>query len=844
MTAGRVVPEMADLDGAYDVRQEIGRGGMGVVYLARRRDAGTEVAIKVIHPRSADDAEALARSAREGRTVARLEHPYIVPIHETRQLADGSLALVMEYIPGRTLREAIRTDGAFPIERAVSLLRDIAQALAYAHEQGIVHRDVKPENIFLHERTGRAMLSDFGIARAMESDTYLTMTGAAIGTPAYMSPEQIDGARVDGRSDLYSLALVGWEMLTGKRPWAGESLYSVIYRQKHDFVAPLADARPDAPDNLRYAIEGALLKNRERRHANARELIAQLDGTPHALAVRERLSAEIVAEREAHARGGGDPHSTVTFRRPVEIFSPPEVVRSRRVPRVLAAAAVVLGLLGATAFYVRAVRSRTVSGSPAIALSPVDEGSLRPGGDSALRSSRTARDSARITNERAGSLAPPSRVDTALRIGNDRPAVIDLPVARVPAAESATARERTGGSAIASAARVPPVAPPPQVASASPSTPVASARADSANSGDADPGSAAYVASAVAVGGTHSCMVAGGGVVYCWGGNDRGQLGDGTSSRRPGATRLSGSVRFATLAAGIAHTCGVGRDGGAYCWGANERGQLGDGSLTARAEPARVLDVGGVRSIRAGMAHTCALAVSGDVYCWGANQNGELGDGTTTPRSRAARVPATVKFRALAVGLNHSCALSTDGLAYCWGENGAGQVGDGGTADRALPTPVAGGLRFTAISGGSAHTCGITLDSRLYCWGRNAYGQLGNGATADSRVPARAAGDVAFRSVALGSVHSCALARDGQAYCWGRNTYGQIGDGTQTDRAAPARVQGEHAFSVIQANGAHTCGTSPSGESFCWGYNAEGQLGDGTRIDRARPIYVEKPAGM
>src|SRR5688500_2219408 len=262
-----------DLERDYEILGELGRGATAVVYRARDRELGREVAIKVIRPKYVDDDETVARLAREARTVAQLQHPNIVTLYAVRRVRDGSLALVMQFVPGRTLREILNEKGAWSFERADRVLRDVAGALAHAHERGIVHRDVKPENIFIDERTGRALLSDFGVARSIESDSQLTATGTAIGTPSYMSPEQIDGTQLDGRSDLYSLGLVGWEMITGRRPWDGEGLYSVIYKQKREELSPLDEVRPDTPDRLIYLIEGATRKAADERWSSAAQFL-------------------------------------------------------------------------------------------------------------------------------------------------------------------------------------------------------------------------------------------------------------------------------------------------------------------------------------------------------------------------------------------------------------------------------------------------------------------------------------------------------------------------------------------------------------------------------------------
>ena len=156
----------------------------------------------------------------------------------------------MEYIDGGTVRDRLREYGAFSAEDAEAVLRDLANALGYAHRQGIVHRDVKPENVFLEAGTRRALLSDFGIARRIEGDAPITLLGAARGTPQYMSPEQIDGGKIDGRSEIYSLGVLGWELLTGRRPWADENLYSIIYKQKHEELPRITTLRPRVPANL------------------------------------------------------------------------------------------------------------------------------------------------------------------------------------------------------------------------------------------------------------------------------------------------------------------------------------------------------------------------------------------------------------------------------------------------------------------------------------------------------------------------------------------------------------------------------------------------------------------
>ena len=313
--------DLRALEDDYELIRELGQGGMAAVYLARRRVTGTLVAIKAIRARYLDDPDALHRFAREARTVAGLDHPNIVRTEASEEIDDRAVAIIMEYLEGGTARDRLREYGAFSAEDAESVLRDVASALGYAHRRGIVHRDVKPENVFLDKRTGRALLADFGIARRIEGDEQITMLGASLGTPQYMSPEQIDGASVDGRSDIYSLGVLGWELLTGERPWAGESLYGVIYRQKHEDLPRITSLRPRVPANLLFAIEGALVKNREGRWQDIDQFLEHLTYNPPPVLAR--------SPREGEPAGADAP--TVRFRR---IATPPSAMPiSADIPR-------------------------------------------------------------------------------------------------------------------------------------------------------------------------------------------------------------------------------------------------------------------------------------------------------------------------------------------------------------------------------------------------------------------------------------------------------------------------------------------------------------------------------
>jgi tRNA A-37 threonylcarbamoyl transferase component Bud32 len=340
---------LSALDAEYEIVSEIGRGGISSVYLAHERELRRAVAIKVIRDAFLEDPEARARVDREAHTLAQLQHPNIISILAARRLPDGTLALVMQLARGRTLRQAVQQDGAFPPGRALSVFKQAASALAYLHGLGIVHRDVKPDNIFVEEGD-RILLADLGIAKQNDGGANVTLTGVVVGTPAYMAPEQIDGLPLDGRSDLYSLGLVIHELLTGHRPWEGENLYNIIFKQKNESLPPLGSLRPDLPAHLIYGVERALVKELDRRWSSAEELLDHLENQTFAAPPR-RAGAPAAAPQqpdppeEDAASAAAEPELAELFRRP-RSRTEPEPQGTRIGSRAIVAAAVVGFVLG------------------------------------------------------------------------------------------------------------------------------------------------------------------------------------------------------------------------------------------------------------------------------------------------------------------------------------------------------------------------------------------------------------------------------------------------------------------------------------------------------------------
>jgi serine/threonine-protein kinase len=279
------------LESQYEVEKEIGRGGMGIVYGARDKRLKRPVAIKLLPPELAFRSEIRSRFLREAEMAAQLSHPNIVPIYSVDE-REGLVYFVMALVEGENLGTRIATKGPVPPAEARRILREVGDALAYAHSQNTVHRDIKPDNILIDATTGRTMVTDFGIARAVSEggDSKLTATGIAIGTPAYMSPEQSAGDRdIDGRTDLYALGIVAYQMLCGDLPFNATSAPALLVKHLSEKPVPI-DQRAMVPPDLARAVMLCLEKNPDDRFPDARAFVQALE-TGNVPALPQRQSA-------------------------------------------------------------------------------------------------------------------------------------------------------------------------------------------------------------------------------------------------------------------------------------------------------------------------------------------------------------------------------------------------------------------------------------------------------------------------------------------------------------------------------------------------------------------------
>jgi serine/threonine-protein kinase len=286
----------------FVIEREIGRGGMGIVYLGVDVKLDRPVAIKVLPEHLAGVPEVRERFLREARTAAKLSHPSIVPIYRADE-TDGVVYIVMAYVDGASLAERITAQTMMPMRELARILRDVALALDYAHAHGVVHRDIKPENILVERASGRALVTDFGIARLAEAKP-LTATGQVLGTVHYMSPEQISGEPVDGRSDLYSLGVVGFRALTGRLPFDSDTASAVLVAHVVKPAPKVREIAPRVPEALAALIDCCLAKDPAARCASGLDFARRIDEAMPELEQSGVVAGDdraIISEREARA---------------------------------------------------------------------------------------------------------------------------------------------------------------------------------------------------------------------------------------------------------------------------------------------------------------------------------------------------------------------------------------------------------------------------------------------------------------------------------------------------------------------------------------------------------------
>ena len=692
--------------GRYEIGCELGRGGMGIVFEAHDPLIGRTVALKTIPLdgyRTAAEREWLREHLfREARSAGALSHPNLVTIHDSG--VEGDLAFIaMERLDGPTLQQRLIAGERLEREEAVGILRQAAGALDYAHQAGVVHRDIKPSNIMFHRKCQQGAtvkITDFGIAKITGAELP-TRTGMPAGTPNYMSPEQIQGHAVDGRSDQFSLAVVAFEMLTARKAFPAESLvtvvHEIVYGERPSARAVVAEL-PSAVDEV---FNRGLAKDSRDRYQTCAEFVTALDAAfttpePRVEPLRRRrwhwiaAAAAVMLLVVAWFASRRPPQGQAVLNRDFEKLGlKAEAYLDNRpgwphrddhtwqyVP------AQVGGLSGVV----------QMAGGWEHSLVLKSDGTVWAWG-----------------NNGSGRLGDGTTKDrpTPIQIGSRAVGFVTL------AAGGHSLAIKNDGSVWAWGGN--------------PDFELGDGTATDRWTPVQVRGLSGVVS--VAAGGWHNLALKNDGSVWSWGLNDHMQLGDGTKTNNRTPVRINGLSGVAAISAGNLHSLAVKRDGSVWAWGFNENGRLGDGTTTDRSTPVQVHGISGVMAIAVGSHHNLALKNDGSVWAWGQNGFGEVGDGTTTDRWLPVQVTGISGVTAIAAGANHSFVLKSDGTVWAWGQNDYGALGDGTTKDRWTPVQATGLSGVAAIAAGGQHCLARKGDGSLWTWGSNDFGKLGREAT-------------------------------------------------------------------------------------------------------------------
>jgi alpha-tubulin suppressor-like RCC1 family protein len=325
----------------------------------------------------------------------------------------------------------------------------------------------------------------------------------------------------------------------------------------------------------------------------------------------------------------------------------------------------------------------------------------------------------------------------------------------------------------------------------------------------------------VSAGGSHNCGITTDSHLYCWGLNYGGALGIGTfgGPEVVSPVPVASPFRFRSVSAGVEFTCAVTVFDALYCWGRNEEGQLGNGTTVPSAVPVRAATQTRIREVSSGSHHACAVNVGDIAYCWGRNDHGQVGDATTAQRSVPTRPFGWAHFSTISAGDEFTCGVTTTNAvtpprrAYCWGAFSQGHYGDQTThATTRRPQPVPGAVEFDSVKAGLTHVCGISPTHRAYCWGAD-HGWLGSPSSGSNfqSTPRLVSGGRAFRSVDAGTYRSCGVTVHDVAFCWGLG----VVNGTPVESPLPMRVGGDLLFRQLEAGGSFACGVTTGGKIYC-----------------------------
>jgi len=774
--------------GNYQATKLLGKGSMGEVYEAAHPILDKQVAIKVLSEELSAYPELVSRFKREARAIARIKHKAIVQAFDFGTLSDGRQYYVMERLKGSSLAVYMTAKGPLPWDETMAIAVPLLEGFAAAHEAGFIHRDIKPDNIFLtrlEDGTLYPKIIDFGIAKLRDpdenQDSVVTRIDAVMGTPLYMSPEQAPGSTEDvgAWSDIYSAAATLYHMIAGKPPFYSDNPLELMLMHSWQPPPPLYEHRPDLSLEINDAIMKALSKKPTERYQSMEDFGAAL------IAASEGKGPPAGVAPEGRTEPAEEPQAAEE--------SPPAepAPKQRKTAEVSVEATMneVKSPTGVAELTQEADETESLESLAADAPS-------RP-----VLTSLSGAASEKVINARmpSGTYYAAQKSKTPYIVAG-----IVAGLLAVGAILFFTMRGNGGKAA--------PAPQPKQFRQLSSMT-------------------------------RHTCgLHRTDGSIWCWGRNNYGQLGNRDTSTSHKPARVAALGKAQAVAAGGRHSCGLLDDQTVWCWGKNSSGQLGNGTTKNSSHAVKVVGLQKVVAIDAGNDHTCAITADNKLWCWGDNSAGQLGSAGGGHQTKPVRVNGVPDAAAVSLGGFHSCVVSKVGKVWCWGKNDVGQLGLGDTQPRNTPAQLTTLNGIALISAGGAHACALGSGS-LWCWGNNTSGQIGDGTSKLRFAPVKVPKPANVVRVTAGGGylggHTCAVTSDGSAWCWGNNLSGQLGISQPTDtNLRPTRLKLVNKVESIEASGRHTCAVDRSGQVRCWGRNTDGQLGDATSTDRPNPTKL------
>jgi serine/threonine protein kinase/alpha-tubulin suppressor-like RCC1 family protein len=761
----------------FRVLRHLSAGGMGAVYVVEQISTQRQRALKIMLPDLVREPKARERFMQEATVSARIRSDHVVEVVGAGVDDDtGTPWIAMELLEGEDLSSVMQRRGALPPVEVMEIYRQLCHGLGSAHRSGLVHRDLKPENIFMAtaRREGVSFtvkVLDFGIAKVVGESRTSAASTSAIGSPLWMSPEQAEQGLIRPATDVWALGLIAFHLLTGVYYWRTANTDNVVIAAilKEVFIDALEPASVRAyaygrnamiPPGFDAWFARCVCRDPSQRFNDASEALTALLSV---LGGAAGITPNAPTYPGPAVPQAYTPPNPVVMHTPAGYAAPPNVTPSGPSP---------YGTQGWNPVL-------THTGSPSL---PYTAYAAPPHTNAPSRN----------TTIIAASLAA-----VVILVGG---LVAAMFVLRAP-----------GPAHNPPDASVPSLIPPqvfrgPQCRGTGTRT---------------DVNGLAGV-SALASGRYHGCAALTDGTVRCWGWNQLGQLGDGTSEDQYVPTTVPGLGGVTQVGAGQGLSCALINNGSVYCWGLSAMG--------VRRQPYLVGGLSAATQLSVGEDFACARRADGAVYCWGMNSSAQLGDGSDRSRLGAEMVPGLAGVAQVAAGGGHACALLVDGSVWCWGRQEHGQLGNGRRAREPLQRPVAvsGIAGVVQITAGENHTCALLNDGTARCWGWNEMGQLGIGAEGNQAVPMMVQGLTGLARITAGYHHTCALQRDGALWCWGENYTCQLGAGGIQGPMRPFRIEAPGAVIEVAPGANHTCVRTRTGSVRCWGFNIYGQLANGT----------------